>query len=139
MARQIQSQSAYFDKLLKLVPAEFLSAYIAIKNLAESNNMVIILYWSLMVLLLFLLPFYLRIMLGIVSKTQILITCITFCIWVFSLGGFYFVDFQWYKQYYGSITIIIWTLIAPVFLGSNLIKLHEKPTESAHSTLPADK
>ena len=117
--RAITEASSYTDRILKLVPAEFVAAYLAIHNAIASTEMdegrqfEVSLASSL--LLLAILPFYSDRILGIRSKRQNVAAAISFMIWVISLGGV-LESFAWYLPVYSTIAIIIWTLAAPLLV-----------------------
>src|SRR5438552_807871 len=116
MSREIVSTNNYSERLLKLVPAEWISGYIAIKGILDSNNTAgANAYFCVMVIQLLLLPLYLRFALGVKKVTQILLTSISFLVWVFSVGGAQFGSLSWYESYYGSIALILWTLAIPIW------------------------
>ena len=116
MARQILETNSYTDRLLKLVPAEWVSSYIAIKGILDSNlNAGNEVYFAVIVVQLVVLPVYLRYALRITNKAQIFVTTVSFLVWVFSVGGAHFGQLGWYESYYGSITLILWTSTIPIW------------------------
>lgn len=118
MARTISHTNTYMDKLVKLIPAEWVSAYVALKGILDSApGAPHLVYYATVVLLLLLLPLYLRRVMGVESVGQILATMVSFVIWVFSLGGEYVGALPWYEPYQGSIVLILWTLAIPVLMG----------------------
>jgi hypothetical protein len=118
MPRAIAPTSTYADKLVKLIPAEWVGAYIAIKGILDSGQGVPHeVYYGTILILSALLPLYLRRVLAIESKSQILVTTASFLIWVFSLGGDHVGAISWYEPYQGSVLLILWTLAVPVVVG----------------------
>jgi hypothetical protein len=118
VATPVSRTRTYMDKLVRLIPAEWVSAYLTIKGILDSTTSdVRMVYWLVIVILLILLPFYLWRVLAIKSKTQIAVTTTSFVVWVFSLGGDHVGAFSWYEPYQGSITLILWTLVAAVFIS----------------------
>jgi hypothetical protein len=121
MPRAISPTSTYMDKLVKLIPAEWVSAYVAIKGILDSTpSDVRIMYWAIIVVLLILLPLYLRRVLRVASKMQIFVTTASFVIWVFSLGGDHVGALSWYEPYQGSVVLILWTLAVPILFGERV-------------------
>ncbi len=115
MPRAIAPNSTYADKLVKLIPAEWVSAYVAIKGILDSaQGASHAMYYGTTLVLLLLLPLYLRYVLAIESKRQIFVTTASFVVWVFSLGGEHVGAFWWYEPYQGSIALILWTLAIPI-------------------------
>jgi hypothetical protein len=121
MARQIKQDSTYADRLLKLVPAEWVSGYIAIKGILDSNQDVdSTIYFTVIAIQLIILPFYLIYALRIKNTSQIWLTSISFLVWVFSVGGQQFGSLEWYYPYHGTIVLILWTSAIPMWnCGSN--------------------
>ena len=119
MARQILETNNYNERLLKLVPAEWVSAFVGIKGILDSALAPSGAYFWVIAIQLLALPFYLIWGLKIKSRGQVCVTCISFAVWVFSLGGQHFGALSWYESYYGSIAIILWTSISPVWKFSN--------------------
>jgi hypothetical protein len=118
MPRTIAPASTYTDKLVKLIPAEWVGAYIAIKGILDSAPGVPhAMYYGTTLVLLLLLPAYLRCVLAVKSNVQIFVTTVSLGVWVFSLGGDYVGALSWYEPYQGSILLILWTLIIPILIG----------------------
>ena len=89
--QQTLKEDQYVSQILKLIPAEIISAYLAVFTFIKSNNQnpehnsVL----QLIVFGIFLLatPFYLSKIAKITSAKQIAFCTISFIIWVFSIGG----------------------------------------------------
>ncbi|MDX1491734.1 MAG: hypothetical protein R3332_10625 [Pseudohongiellaceae bacterium] len=115
MPRQIDVSSHYSEKLVKLIPTEIIGAYIAIEGMVRSNGDV---YMQVMVaasiVLLLLVPLYLTIIFRVNNKAQIVVTMLSFLVWIFSMGG-PFATQLWYLPVYGSVVLVLWTLIVPLF------------------------
>ena len=114
MNREIGGSSDYADKLLKLIPTEIIGAYLAIEGMASTNpsiqfRVLVISCLALIVLI----PFYLWFLFGVRRKLQLVVTMISFIVWVFSIGG-PFLHFTWYLPIYGAITLVFWTLVVPL-------------------------
>jgi hypothetical protein len=133
----------FFDKLMKYIPSEIIGAWIAIKGLLKSANPVnnqtnngLVnnangatgdnLLWILFIVLTILTAVYIfKQTLKETSKTekskkspdiiQIIISPVAFVIWVFALGE-PFSSLSFYQPVYGSIALIIFSLIVPLFL-----------------------
>jgi len=114
MARQITPENKYTDRLLKLVPAEIVAAFLAIKsaippNTANTETASMVVFFVLLVLV----PFYLTLLLKVHSKLQIAVSMISFVIWAFSMGGLSAFFPNW-EDYYNSIIIILWAVAFPL-------------------------
>ncbi|WP_028314341.1 hypothetical protein [Desulfatibacillum aliphaticivorans] len=115
MARSITPTSSYSDVLIQLIPAEMVSAYIAIQEMAIDcpRHKDVVLLGSALILLIAL-PFYLFKIQGVVSKRQIVVTMVSFVIWVFSVGG-RFIDPISTDPIWRAAALILWTTFAPMF------------------------
>ena len=114
MQRTIENNSDYRDKLLKLIPAEIVGAFLAIQGIVESQfdirrNVLIFATIALFVMT----PVYLRYVFSVTNRLQLFVSAVSFLIWVFSIGG-PFLSWEWYVPAYGSVALILWTLIIPV-------------------------
>jgi len=115
--RQITKASSYTDRILKLVPAEFIAAYLAIHNAAASTELdegrKFYIYLVSSLILFVILPVYSWLVLQITSVRQTIASCVSFVIWVVSMGGL-LETYAWYLPLYATIAIIIWTVAAPL-------------------------
>lgn len=129
MPRNISKTNTYADKLFKLIPAEWVSAYIAIKGILDSEPTAThAIYYLTVVALFILLPFYLRYVAGVKTSSQIVVTMFSFVVWVISLGGDYVGSISWYQPCYGSILLILWTLAIPILIGRDRRVSAAKPS-----------
>ena len=117
MAREISETSNYSDRLIKLIPTEWVSAYVAIRGVLQTASAENFAYYICMGILTIFLPFYLRNTLHIRNKAQIVITTLSFPIWLFSLGGEPFSCLNIYEPYQSSILLTIWTTCLPIFFN----------------------
>lgn len=109
----------YSDRLLKLIPAEFLAAFLAINSATLQSSgsdafKTSVLQWSALILL-FVIPLYMRIALGITSKKRIAASMVSFIIWVTSFQ-YVLTAYVFYDPLYSTIAIIIWTLASPILV-----------------------
>ncbi|HMG15667.1 MAG TPA: hypothetical protein VK590_09480 [Saprospiraceae bacterium] len=113
---------SYIDKISKLVPAEIIAAFLAINNLIEvkKENFQLI-HWICFFILLIITPFYIFKMtkseFGIL-KSQIILSTISFVVWVFAIGG-PFLYLNWYNKIYGSIALILFSVISPLLITND--------------------
>jgi hypothetical protein len=109
----------YYDKLLKYIPADVVAAWILVSSLITSASGVstTTLLWiafGIGVVLTALWTWKLTSKPGKeVALTQILISTGAFIVWVFALGG-PFVTLGFYKPLYGSLVMILYTLVVPL-------------------------
>lgn len=115
MPREIQSYNRYKDRLLKLVPTEIVAAYLVIEGVIPSDapGAPLVSLLSSIVLLV-LVPFYLKKSMSVKRTKQIVFTMISFVVWVYSLGG-PFAYYGLYIGYIGSVILVLWTLLIPFF------------------------
>lgn len=127
MSRVITSSSTYSDRLLRLIPAEMISAYIAIQDLVlDAPRYKDILLLTSAAVILIALPFYLWFVQSVRSKFQIVFTMLSFCVWVFSVGGRY-IDPISTDSVWRSAVLILWTTLIPIFYSqSSLNKSSEE-------------
>lgn len=115
MAREIKQYNHYKDRLLKLIPTEIVAAYLVIEGIippGEPHAPLVSLIAALVLLIL--IPFYLRKTMAVKRAGQILLTMISFVIWIYSLGG-PFALYGVHIGYVGSVLLVLWTLVVPLF------------------------
>lgn len=120
LVNQTASQEdKYVSKIIKLIPAEIVSVYLAIFNIIDSfkNNSEgkAKLQWVVFVLILFITPFYLKKIARITSTNQVLFCTLSFVVWVLSMGGPLKEATVWDfpMQFLGAVFLPIYTLIIP--------------------------
>lgn len=125
MKRQISPSNTYTDKLLKLVPAEFVSFYLAVSQVvprdSDLRQEVLI---STTVLFLLLIPIYLTKVQGVTDRRQIALTMTTFFVWTYSLGDAYINGGSWitydiYRPEIGAAALLVCTGLLPVLTQSD--------------------
>src|ERR1700693_3350616 len=87
--RSVTPEQYYSDKLIRLVPAEFVTVFLAIKNVIDSQKDLESPWkWQLgcALILLALLPVQQWKQLHVTDWRQIVVTMVSFAIWVLSLG-----------------------------------------------------
>ena len=115
MSREIREAQKYKDRLLKLIPSEIIAAYMILSGIIPQNSA----KWGTLIVsivLLILVPFYLWKIHNVKHSPQIIVTSISFVVWVYSLGG----PFQFwgvYKSWIGSVILVLWTLIVPIVIN----------------------
>jgi hypothetical protein len=111
----------YVSKIIKLIPAEIISVYLAVFNIVDSSSKqaegINNLQWVVFILILAITPFYLKKIAGITGTKQILFCTITFVVWVFSMGGPLkdVMIWDYSTQFLGAVFLPIYTLIIPIF------------------------
>jgi hypothetical protein len=97
---------SYFEKLVKYIPADIVAGYVAIAGILNEHN-----------------------------NDPLWVTWAVFGTLVFALGGPFAASFAWYRPYFGSIVLILTTLIIPVMEGRILYS--PGPSDPAPPPSPA--
>lgn len=111
----------YTTKLIKYIPVEIVAAFVTVDGIIRSATQVPTeAYWFIFFLLLILTPLYMWRVTTEPNKSpaiaQIVISTISFFVWVFALGGpFNYLD--WYQPVYGALILPIFTLAIPIVIG----------------------
>jgi hypothetical protein len=110
----------YFDRLLKYIPADVVGLWLTGSGLVQSqadNQTRIGLLWMLFVVGLVFSFFWTRKQTAEAQKStawqQILLSCGSFFVWVFAIGG-PFAELPLYKPLYGSLLLLIYTSFIPL-------------------------
>jgi hypothetical protein len=113
MAREVKTDQDYKNKLLKLIPSEIVAAYILIGSIIPDEYK----YWGTIitaVIMLILIPFYLRRLYDVKRLGQIIYIMIAFIIWIYTLGE-PFSHWGIWQEWIGSVLLILYTLAIPLF------------------------
>jgi hypothetical protein len=118
---RVPEVDSYFTKILKYIPAEIISGYVAINAIFKSiSDVSIVFHWIVVAALTALTALYIWRLTNEPQKpvavSQIVISTIAFVVWVFALGG-PFAEMGWYQYYYGAILLVMYTLAVPVLVG----------------------
>ena len=117
------STASYFEKIIRYIPAGLITAHVSINGLlVENAPNPVWLHWSVFLVLWILVPFYVLYIPGqlqdkSVSKNFcVLAGVISFAVWAYAIDGSVIaVSFpEYYQPLYGSLLLIITTLILPV-------------------------
>lgn len=116
-----KATDSYFEKLIKYIPADIVAAWLAIDGVLKdqaSTNLWLI--WTVFGFLVFLTPFYVVLMktdppgFRAAKTWHWIASTLAFVVFVFALGGPFALTFPWYKSLYGTIVLILTTLILPL-------------------------
>lgn len=106
----------YFDRLFKYIPAELVAAYIfvlgTVKQITDQGTATT-LQWSLFILFVVLTPLYLCRVQKVSKAKQLVISTLSFAVWVFALGG-PFAALGWYNPVYGAVVLPVFTLLVAI-------------------------
>ena len=111
----------YKGKLLKLIPAEVVAAYVFIDGIIQSSSISVhtlnIVQWAAFGFLFFINPIYLYKVSNVNHKLQLFFSTIGFAVWVFALGGpFLTLGSKDLVHLLGSIVLAMYTLLIPIFV-----------------------
>jgi hypothetical protein len=112
------SADSYNTRILKYIPAEVVAVYIGIQgaiNQADPSGPNATLLWIAFGILLILTPVYLWRVTHVTKTVQLVITTISFAVWVFSLGG-PFAFLPWYHVIYGAVLLPLFTFAAGIII-----------------------
>lgn len=132
MAREVNNTQPYSDKLVKLIPSEIIGAYMVLSNIlgftagnmqasavpkpVPESDLKPILLQIVFFVLLILTPVYLKKISRVNNLVQLAVTTFSFVIWVYTLGG-PFVIWGIYYSIIGSVILVLWSLIIPLFVA----------------------
>lgn len=114
MPREITGENDYRTRLLKLIPAEIVATYLSIDNIVPEGADRAWLLTGASLVLLIILPFYLRLILQVTNLGQIAATVGSYLVWVYSLGG-PFNEWDYFNKTFAAVILILWTLMLPFF------------------------
>ncbi|PKG99246.1 hypothetical protein [Paraglaciecola sp. MB-3u-78] len=102
----------YSDALMKLIPAEVISVYLAMQSILingtpKPNWVAFVVVFMFGV---FATYFYLRVSLKVTNKLQLLLSVGAFCVWAYSMLP---QDCSWHNGTYAGLLLIAYTFIAP--------------------------
>lgn len=115
MAREIRENQDYRARLLKLIPSEIVAAYMVVSGIIPEDSA----KWGTLIVsivLLILVPFYLKRIQNVQRTSQLIVTMISFIVWLYSLGG-PFEAWNLYQAWIASIILILWTLMVPLVVN----------------------
>ena len=115
MAREIREDQNYRDRLLKLIPSEIVAAYLVLSGIIPREAKLGTLIVS--IVLLVLVPFYLWRLHNVQRTSPLMITTISFVVWVYSLGGGPFAVWELYEPWIASVILVLWTLVIPLVVN----------------------
>jgi hypothetical protein len=108
----------YLEKIVKLVPAEIIGAYLVLEGILKSglSGDPQGLYWGLAAIFLLgaigAMTFARRI-LEVQRLSQLAVTGIAFCVWVFATGG-WFAFVEWYAPWMGSVSVVLFAMLVRI-------------------------
>ena len=121
MTRRVEADNVYTDRLVKLVPAEFVTAYVAISQSVQDEldlrQPVLLAVFILFVLVI---PLYLQRVTEVTNRIQIAVTTASFVVWAYALGDAFqpgtLIHLNMYSSAVASVLLVVWTTVTPVFV-----------------------
>ncbi len=115
MGRSIEGENSFLQVLLKLIPSEVIAVFIFIQGVMPPFPVPHVLITLLLVALT---PIYLRQASGVRSRAQLIVSTLSFVVWVYAIGAgpLRFVHRPWYEPWHGAVALAVWTLVPPIFL-----------------------
>jgi uncharacterized membrane-anchored protein len=130
MSREIQVKDDFRDKLIKLIPAEIVAAYLALQaHLMQFGDAVI---WSVIGILFLLTFFYLRRFGKVKNWWQLIFSSLSFLVWVYSIAPQAILG-KLYNPQLATIVLVLWTLLIPFFFGRTKAKQTQASVSPSHS------
>lgn len=109
-----RSTDSYTSRLLKYIPAEVIVLYLTLDALIRSSDKIPLwLYWAIFIFGIIGTYLYLWRVEKVSKLTQLIISCMAYCVWVFALGG-PFVHTNWYEPIYAGILLPVYTFLAAI-------------------------
>ncbi|ODS30025.1 MAG: hypothetical protein SCARUB_04870 [Candidatus Scalindua rubra] len=119
MPREIRENQNYRARLLKLIPSEIVAAYMVLAGIIPEDSA----KWGTLIVsivLLVLVPFYLSRFQDVKRASQLVVTMISFVVWIYSLGG-PFEAWSLHEAWIASVILILWTLIVPLVVNPRTV------------------
>jgi len=126
MSRALSDDNPYQSKLLKLIPTEIVGAYMFLSGVVSGgpesaastpnvvdDNLIMVVFFALLALT----PLYLWRVSNVTNVIQLIVTTISYVVWVYTLGGPFSV-WHIYSPAAGSVFLVLWTLAMPLLVPS---------------------
>ncbi len=116
MGRAIEQDNSFLQVLLKLIPSEVIAVFVFIQGVMPR---LLLPHLVVTLLLLALTPFYLSWAAGVRSRPQLVISTLSFLVWIYAMGigPLRFVRPPFYEPWHGAVALAVWTLVPPMFLS----------------------
>ncbi len=109
------SKDDYFNRLLKYIPAEIVGLYLTLDNIIniQKEGSHAWMSWFIFAVCLILIPLYLNRVLNVKKKIQILISSLSFVVWVYALGG-PFATCGLFNNLFAALLLPIYTVLVSI-------------------------
>lgn len=103
----------YSEKLIKLIPAEVVTVYLALVSIVQTDEGIpLFIPWLVFLFGLVATFLYSRFTLKISDVRQLLVTTGAFCVWGIAIEG-PFHQLPWYRDTYGALILPMYTFLVP--------------------------
>lgn len=103
----------YSEKLVKLIPAEVVTVYLALVNVAQADEgLPALVPWLVFAFGLVATWLYSQFTLMIKDARQLIVTIGAFSVWAVAIGG-PFQELAWYRDTYSALILPMYTFLAP--------------------------
>lgn len=104
----------YPNRLLKYIPAEVVSLYIFLDGVIRTQDSYKpLLDWGIFLFCIFVTPLYLNKIAKVIEKRQLVISTLSFCVWVFGMGGPFDRNLA-IEPIYGALLLPCFTFLIPL-------------------------
>lgn len=117
---EVPRPDSYMERLLKYIPTEVVGVYLTLLGIIKTSAdklPVQTWLWVLFFIGLVGTPLYLWWVASVTKKIQLAISTIAFLVWVFATGGGPFAEYSWFLDVYGSMALVLFTFLAPMYKG----------------------
>lgn len=127
MGRTIEQENSFLQVLLKLIPSELIAVFIFVQGVLPR---IFLPHLLVALVLVGITPLYLARAAGVKSRTQLVVSTLSFVVWIYAMGigPLRFVRPPFYEPWHGAVALAVWTLVPPMFLAGNAA---EKPPARA--------
>ncbi len=109
-----QTPDDYSTRLLKYIPAEVIALYLTLISLLRSAERIGAEWqWIIFFVGVVATPLYLWRLLRVRKLLQLVLSTVSFAVWVFALGE-PFAQLSWYAPVYGGILLCVYTFFIPI-------------------------
>lgn len=111
----------YLTRVVKYIPAEIVAVFVTVRGIidlvADSSTFLYWIVFGFLVIMTVVYSWKSSTVKGLPpAYTQVVVSTVSFVIWVFALGE-PFSSLGWYRPIYGSLLLILYTLIPPLLIG----------------------
>ena len=111
---QAMEPDKYTSRLLKYIPAEIIALYLTFDAIIRSvQHIQLYIYWIIFGFCLIGTYLYLWRIEKVKKQTQLVLSVVAYCVWVFALGG-PFIYLSWYNPVYGGLLLPAYTFIVAI-------------------------